>query len=61
MTQNNQTLLIDDLQPIDNCCPYCKKSMLLFRSFFKKVCVDCGRSFEWNLKVNQVPLIQHQR
>lgn len=45
----------------DHKCPYCKTTMLTFRSQFMKGCVDCYRTFNWPLKEDQQPLIKYQR
>lgn len=45
----------------EHICPICNKSMLLFRSYNYKQCVECGSKYEWKLKPNQQPLIKHQR
>lgn len=42
-------------------CPYCKTSMLTFRSKFMKGCVDCYRTYTWPLNENQQPLVKYQR
>jgi protein-arginine kinase activator protein McsA len=42
-------------------CPKCNGALLHFRSMNKKCCSDCRTEFDWHLKENQRPLIQHQR
>lgn len=44
-----------------NICPRCNAPLLLYRSLFKKQCVDCRTEYEWNLKDKQPPLIKYQR
>lgn len=45
----------------EHICPQCDKTMLLFRSTFKKVCIECGKEYYWPLKEGQQPLIKSQR
>lgn len=42
-------------------CPICGNSMLLFSSLRLKACVDCYKTFPWELDKDQKPLVQHQR
>lgn len=45
----------------DNKCPFCRTSMLTFRTQFMKGCVDCYRIYTWPLNEDQQPLIKYQR
>jgi protein-arginine kinase activator protein McsA len=47
-------------EPLER-CPKCNGALLHFRSMNKKCCSDCRTEFDWHLKENQRPLIQHQR
>lgn len=60
MTSSNMTTEQIELFKNDK-CPYCKVSLLLFRSQFMKGCVDCYRTYNWPLDENQAPLIKYQR
>jgi len=43
-------------------CPKCNgDGLLLLRSLYKKICVDCDTEIPWYLKYKQKSLIQHQR
>jgi uncharacterized protein (DUF983 family) len=45
----------------DNKCPECGQGLLLLRTMYKKICIDCNIEYEWTLKPGQLPLIRHQR
>lgn len=47
--------------PTDDLCVHCNLSLLIFQSYFYKVCTNCGQEYHWPLKDNQQPLIKHQR
>ena len=47
--------------PPDNKCVKCRTGLLIFKSMFYKVCVDCGQEYNFPLKDKQKPMIQHQR
>lgn len=47
--------------PEDDICIHCNLTLLMFRSYFYKVCIKCGQEYDWPLNYKQQPLIKHQR